>query len=206
MNISKLSSSRNKSNVARRSVPMHNESEVIHLNKTKTTEQSTKPPAKNRVSFAGVEPSVQVTPGKPVSKENKKKKTKYVGKQLMCQACGNMEKYCHQVMFGFFLTHECITMYEDSVEPENVTENMLHKHFVDKYNDRLRIYCWDEFHKYDTCWYELPMCHESGSLQYTLKLIQNQQVYCLLRNKRIYGVAQNHIFHAADKMQKKRKK
>ena len=98
-------------------------------------------------------------------------------------------------------------MYDDSVEPENVMEGMICRCFMEKYNGRLCALCYDcSGQQYDTCWYTLPMCLETNSLAYTLNLIQQQQIYELLKKKRIYGVTFQNFFHMAKKDKSGKKK
>ena len=155
-----------------------------------------------KVSFAFDQDDV--TP-KEKTTETEEKKSEWVGKELMCNACGNMESMCHQVLFGSYLTQECIMMVEDSVEPEAVTEAQICRHFTEKYNDRLKSYCWDEFSLLDTHWYMLPMCLEGGAMMYTLDLINKKQIYDLLAKKRVYGVARDKFFNTAKDAKKSKK-
>ena len=166
------------------------------------------PVSTKKVSFATSNVSEHVTsPDSKGGKEdtgNETKKSEWVGKELMCNACGNMESMCHQVLFGSYLTQECIMMVEDSVEPEAVTEADICRHFTAKYNDHLKSYCWDEFRLLDTHWYMLPMCLEGGAMMYTLDLINKKQIYDLLAKQRVYGVARDKFFNTADKNTKKK--
>ena len=114
----------------------------------------------------------------------------------ICPSCGNTEDYCHQTFFGFFLTHEAITMYKDHKDPDSVTEDMITSDFLRKYNILLRFTTFAGIRKYDTkTFYSLPGCIEAGSLSYTHRIIQQQQIYSLLKNKRVFGVARNLMFN-----------
>ena len=77
---------------------------------------------------AAVEPNSNDTTNQVEEKEN----VPYIGKSVVCCACGNSNDLCHQVRFGFFLIQEAITMYKWNREPNNVTENMISNLFTER--------------------------------------------------------------------------
>ena len=123
------------------------------------------------------------------------KKTRREDGTYTCRACGNCDEKCHESLFGEFLKQEAITYYEKSEEPENVTENDIVRMFVEVYNDKLCFLCYHNHnHEYDVKDdYQLPMCIESGSLVSTILLIQQQQVYQMLSEKRKYAICRDYM-------------
>ena len=66
-----------------------------------------------------------------------------------CCGCGNTQEYCHECMFGIYLTHIVISDWENHQE-STMMESDATKLYHEKYIECLRFYCWQEFGLYDT--------------------------------------------------------
>ena len=123
-----------------------------------------------------------------------RKKTKTIDKYI-CRACGGNDDTCHEALLGEWLKQKTISLYEESDDPDNVTENDITSLFIKEYNDKLPFLCYYHHnHEFDCKTdYQLPLCIENGSLLQTYHLIQQQQLYSLLTEKRKYACSRKHM-------------
>ena len=65
-----------------------------------------------------------------------------------CGGCGNSHNCCHEFLFGPFLCHEILSLF-DSYQPHEVTDEVIEREFTSMYRMKLRVFCWDNMHKFD---------------------------------------------------------
>ena len=125
---------------------------------------------------------------------------KIISPKFVCKGCGNIKKDCHEVRFGPTLVQDAISFYEKTDEPGLVSGSCIDDELTKRYNDYLRFSCDRRTGLYDLkVWYSPPKCLETGSMRFAKRLVRNQQVYCVIITKRVYGAAGKHLFNIGDK-------
>ena len=110
-----------------------------------------------------------------------------------CGVCGNSHNCCHELLFRPFLCHEILSLF-DTFQPHEVTEEVIEQEFTSMYQLKLRIFCWDQIHKFDIKRdYLPPKCLCEHSLKFSKDLVKAQKTLAIMSKKREYGVALNHF-------------
>ena len=111
-----------------------------------------------------------------------------------CGGCaGNSHNCCHNCLFGLFLCQDILGLF-DTYPPHEITKNVIKHEFKMMYQLKLRIFCWDKMHKYDTKRdYLPPKCLCEHSLKFSKDLVQAQKTLSIMSKRREYGVALIHF-------------
>ena len=143
--------------------------------------------------------SIQV-PASPSSVEIVEAPKKINCPTFVCKGCGNIKKNCHEVRHGPTLVQDAISFNEKNNEPVMVCGSCIDDEFTKRYNKYLYFSCDRCTGLYDlTVWYTPPKCLETGSMNFAKKLVRNQQVYCIIVTKRVYGAAGTHLFNIRER-------
>ena len=107
---------------------------------------------------------------------------------FICAGCGNRCNNCHQYVYGSWLVQEVISLLNEK-EADKLSDDDVRHTMKYVYNKQLNFHCYRKTYKYDQdCWYDFPDCLETGSVEYALKVICNQQIFFHLQKRREGGI------------------